>query len=209
VASIVSPRWSNEDSRDDAREADSVMALLGVRPGTRVADIGAGDGYYVVRLSPRVGPGGRVFAEDITPRYVRALRQRIARAGLGNVTVVLGEPHDPRLPPASADLVLMIHMYHEIEQPYGLLYNLYPALRPGARVAVLDLDRPTSRHGTPPAVLRCELLASGYAQRALHRLPEGYLAVFVPVGRPTPARIRASVADGGFCERAGAGVAGP
>jgi predicted methyltransferase len=203
IASIVSPRWSNEDARDRAREADTVMALLGVGPGMRVADVGAGSGYYTVRLSPRVGPHGRVYAQDITPRYLRDLRRRVEKAKLDNVTPVLGASHDPRLPRQSVDLALLVHMYHEVEQPYGLLHNLYPALRPGARVAVVDLDRATSSHGTPPAQLRCELRAVGYEETAAHSLGAGgYLVVFVPARRPTPAEVRANAADPAFCAAA-------
>ena len=182
VADIVSARWSDEHSRDVAGEANRVMELLGVRPGMTVADIGAGSGYYTVRLARRLGPSGRVIAQDIVPRYLRELRERVTRERLDNVTLARGEPHDPRLPPASVDLALLVHMYHEIEQPYALLYNLLPALRPGARVAVLDLDRSTRAHGTPPALLRCEFSAVGYTQVAFHKLPHGsgYLAVFQP-----------------------------
>ena len=138
------------------------MDLLGVRPGMAVADIGAGAGYYAVRLSRRVGPGGRVVAQDVEPKYLEGLRRRVAREKLGNVALALGEPHDPRLPPRSVDLALLIHMYHEIAQPFGLLANLAPALRPGGRVAVLDVDGPIERHGTPRALLLCELAAAGY-----------------------------------------------
>jgi SAM-dependent methyltransferase len=188
VASIVTDTWSNEAARDTAREAQRVMDLLQVRPGMTVADVGAGSGYYTVRLSPRLGPQGRVIAQDIIPRYLEELRGRITRAGLRNVTVALGEPHDPRLPPASADLVLLVHMYHEVEQPYAFLYNLRPALRPGGRVAVVDLDRPTSRHGTPVPLLRCELAAAGYEPAGFHDLGggSGYLAVFRLTAGPAP-----------------------
>jgi SAM-dependent methyltransferase len=194
VADVVTDTWSNEDTRDRAGEADTVMALLQVRPGMRVADVGAGSGYYTVRLSRRVGPAGQVVAQDIMPDYLRKLRDRVRREGLANVTLALGEPHDPRLPPASADLVMLVHMYHEVEQPYAFLHNLRPALRPGGRVAVVDLDRPTSRHGTPPGLLRCEFAAAGHRQTAMHTLPDGsgYLAVFTPAGAaPQPRAIRA------------------
>lgn len=173
------------------------MRLLDVRPGMRVADVGAGSGYYTVRLAPRVGPGGQVIAQDIVPRYLERLRSRVERERLRNVTFALGDPHDPRLPVSSVDLVLLVHMYHEIEQPYGLLYNLRSALKPGARVAVVDLDRPTASHGTPPALLRCEFDRVGYREVAFHPLREGYLAVFVPAGdaaRVVPARISACAA---------------
>jgi ubiquinone/menaquinone biosynthesis C-methylase UbiE len=109
-----------------------------VEPGLRVADIGAGSGYYTVRLARRLGPTGRVFAEDVVPEYLERLARRIANEGLADrVTIVRGDPHDPRLPPGSVDLALLVHMYHEVQQPYGLLWNLRPALRPGARVAII------------------------------------------------------------------------
>lgn len=193
VANIVTDTWSDERSRDNAGEADTVMRLLGVRPGMMVADIGAGSGYYTVRLARRVGPSGRVIAEDIVPRYLRGLEKRVREMGLGNVSIALGEPADPRLPRASADLALLVHMYHEIEQPYGLLHNLRASLRPGGRVAVIDLDRPTARHGTPPALLRCELAAAGYRQAEFHPLGPagGYLAVFdADSAAPPPGGIR-------------------
>ncbi|MCU0648935.1 MAG: methyltransferase domain-containing protein [Gemmatimonadaceae bacterium] len=195
VATIVAPRWTNEDDRDDAHEAERVMALVGVKPGMRIADIGAGDGYYVVRLSPRVGPSGVVYGEDIVPQYLELLRERVTKQGLSNVRVVFGRPHDPQLPPASIDAALLIHMYHEIEQPFGLLYHLIPSLVPGGRIAVLDLDRPTWGHGTPPALLRCELGAMGFREVGWEWLRDGeYVALFEapPVARrPTPEELRA------------------
>ena len=194
VADVVTDTWSSEDARDRAGEADTVMKLLGVRAGMRVADVGAGSGYYTVRLSPRVGPEGRVVAQDIMPRYLERLRERVRRDSLRNVAFALGDPHDPRLPPESADLVLLVHMYHEVEQPYAFLHNLRPALREGGRVAVIDLPRPTNRHGTPPDLLRCEMAATGYRETAYHDLgaESGYLAVFEPAGRAVrPADVRA------------------
>lgn len=192
VAGIISDQWSNEDSRERAGEAAKVMDLLGVRPGMAVADIGAGAGYYVGRLSRRVGPAGQVIAQDVERNYLERLRQRVARDRLGNVSLVLGEPHDPRLPPRSVDLALLVHMYHEIAQPFGLLANLAPAMRPGGRVAILDVDGPITGHGTPRALLVCELAAVGYRQTAWHWL-EGrsvYLAVFEPPAEPSePERI--------------------
>lgn len=192
VASIVSNQWSSEDTRERVGEAARVMQLLGIQPGMAVADIGAGSGYYTVRLARRVGPAGRVFAEDIMPDYLAGLQRRVAAEGLGNVTLALGEAHDPRLPRASVDVALLVHMYHEIDQPFGLLVNLLPALRPGGRVAILDADRMTAQHGTPPALLECELRAVGFRQVAFHPLEGGatYLAVFAPPSQaPAPASI--------------------
>ena len=192
VAGIISDQWASEDSRERAGEADKVMDLLGVRPGLAVADIGAGAGYYVGGLSRRVGPTGRVIAQDVERRYLDGLRRRVAREGWNNVSFVLGAPHDPRLAPRSVDLALLVHMYHEIEQPFGLLHNLAPALRPGGRVAILDVDGPIRQHGTPRALLLCELAAVGFREVAWHWI-EGrsiYLAVFEPPAQlPEPERI--------------------
>lgn len=101
VAGIVSDQWTSEDSRERSGEAARVMDLLGIRPGMAVADIGAGAGYYVRRLSHRVGPEGRVIAQDVERSTLRRLGQRVSRERLGNVSLVLGEPHDPRLAPGS------------------------------------------------------------------------------------------------------------
>lgn len=193
IARITSDQWSDEESRDRAHEAARVMDLLGVHEGTRVADIGAGTGYYTVRLARRVGPSGRVYAEDIIPSYLARLSGRVEALRLSQVTLALGAPHDPRLPPNSLDLALLVHMYHEIEQPFGLLWNLHASLRPGARIAIVDSDRPTAKHGTPPTLLACELAAAGYAQVEFHDMPDagGYLAVFAPKAeRPKPEAIR-------------------
>lgn len=199
VAEITTDTWSNEQARDEVREAERVMDLLDVGPGSHVADIGAGSGYYTVRLSARVGPTGQVYAQDVVPRYLVGLGRRVRREELTNVTLALGDPHDPRLPAASLDVALLVHMYHEVEQPYGLLFNLVPALRPGARVGIVDLDRRTSAHGTPPALLRCELEAVGYRQVDFHDLgsKSGYLAVFTPpdpAARVIPGQIQACAA---------------
>ena len=196
VARIVTDIWHDEQSRDQAGEAERVMDLLGVTAGMTVADIGAGSGYYTVRLARRLGPTGHVYAEDIVPDYLQRLAQRVRSEGLtGTVTLVQGDPADPRLPSGSLDLALLVHMYHEVQQPYGLLWNLRPALNPNAHVAIIDARKQTAAHGTPPDLLRCELSAVGYRQTAFYDLQEGtYLAVFVPPnegsGPASPSAIR-------------------
>jgi SAM-dependent methyltransferase len=197
VADIVAPRWSDEDDRDDVGEFTRVVRLARIGRGQRVADIGAGDGYYVTRLSPLVGATGQVFGQDIIPDYLALLQQRVRREGLRNVQVVRGETHDPRLPTASVDVAIMIHMYHEIDQPFALLWNLATAMRPGGRLVILDLERPTFGHGTPPALLRCELAAVGYRQLSFtNTAPTEYVAIFAApdsASRPTPAAITAAL----------------
>lgn len=187
VSRIVAPRWTGEDERDHFDEAARVIALAGVRPGMTVADIGAGDGYYVVRLSTVVGATGRVLGEDIMPDYLDLLRRRIAHDGLRNVDVVHGAPDDPRLPTRSVDAALLIHMYHEITRPFEVLWHLSAAMKPGGTVAILDQDGPTDRHGTPPALLTCELGALGFAAVSRTILGDGtYVALFTAPRSPLP-----------------------
>ena len=189
VAPIVSSGYLNEDTRDSAGEFDTVVRLAEIRTGMSVADIGAGEGYYTVRLSPIVGRGGRVLAEDIVPATIQELARRVQRERLDNVALKLGQPNDPQLPDASFDRVLMIHMYHEIARPSEFLWHLHDDLARGGSIIVVDADRPTDRHGTPPQLLVCEFNAVGYELKRFERLPdtESYFASFEPRGvKPAP-----------------------
>ncbi len=194
VASIVSSRYSDEDTRDRLGEAEGIMDRAGIAPGMSVADIGAGDGYYTVRLSQRVGPTGRVLAQDVDPNTKERLGVRVTRDRLDNVSVQLGAADDPRLPPNSFDRVMMVHMYHEIQEPYAFLWRLWPALRGDGQVIVVDGNRPIVQHGTPLPQLICEFQAVGYRPLEFVEMPNagGYFARFVRARtRPRPQDIRA------------------
>ena len=194
VAPIVGDSFSTEDVRDRAGEAEEVMRLAAVKPGMWVADIGAGEGYYAVRLSPIVGRKGRVLAEDIIPSTVERLAQRVDRERLDNVAVRLGSPNDPRLPKRSFDRIFLVHMYHEVEAPYEFLWRLRDGLKPGGEVVVVDSDRPVKQHGMPPSLLLCEFRAIGLLPtRAATRLSgsESYFLAFTASRpRPEPVDIR-------------------
>lgn len=182
VAPIVSPTWGDAAARDAAHEADQIVARLRLRPGMTIADIGAGDGYDTLRLARIVGPRGQVIAEDVTPAYLGSLRSAVVRRRIGNVAIVLGTVGDPKLPRGSLDAAIMVHMYHEIAQPYALLDHLAAAFRPGGRLGIEELDRPTQLHGTPPALLTRELAAAGYRRLSFAKMRGdlGYFAVFAP-----------------------------
>ncbi|MGK6321892.1 class I SAM-dependent methyltransferase [Sphingomonas sp. DT-51] len=194
VASIVSARWSTEEARDRLNEASRVMDLADIHKGMSVADLGAGEGYYTTRLASRVGTEGRVLAEDIVPTVRDTLAERVSRERLENVSVRLGLPADPRLPANSFDRIMMVHMYHEIAQPYEFLWRMRPSLRRDGLVVVVDANRSTRDHGTPPALLKCEFAAVGYAQVDYREMRSagGYFSTFRAAGpRPDPAAIRA------------------
>ena len=187
VAPIVGDSFSTEDARDRVGEAEAVIAFAGVTPGMSVADIGAGEGYYTVRLSRAVGPRGRVLAEDIVPATRDLLALRVQREGLDNVAVRLGLPEDSKLPAASFDRIFLVHMYHEVDRPYEFLWHLRQGLKPGGLIVVVDADRPVKRHGTPPALLDCEFASLGLARVRETRLEAGdaYIALFRVAG-PLP-----------------------
>jgi predicted methyltransferase len=192
VAEIVSPQRSTDVDRDANEEPQQLARFMGLKPGMVVGDIGAGSGYHTVRLSGVVGPSGAVVAQDVRRDYLTDLAKRVGHLKLSNVRIALGDPHDPRLPMASLDAAILVHMYHEIAEPYAFLYNLAPALKPGGRVGIVDLERPTPQHGTPIRLLRCELAAVGYREVAFQTLTgdAGYLAIFEPpLERPQPSAI--------------------
>ncbi|GAA4723320.1 methyltransferase domain-containing protein [Sphingomonas lutea] len=193
VAPIVSDAFSTEDARDRVGEAEAVLALAGVKPGMWVADVGAGEGYYTVRLARAVGPNGRVLAEDIVPGVRDALSDRVQRQKLDNVAVKLGTPDNPLLPHRSFDRIFMVHMYHEVQSPYAFLWHLRDGLKPDGLVIVVDSNRQVRRHGIPPRQLRCELAAIGLEPVKFQALVGGdsyYAAFRAARTRPAPQQIR-------------------
>lgn len=193
VSALGGKEAASEDQRDNLGEAEVVMDLANIGAGTTVADIGAGEGYYTVRLAERVGAKGRVLAEDIDPGAIKRLGERVVRERLDNVSIKTGTPDDPRLPDNSFDRIFLVHMYHEVGEPYAFLWRLRPALRAGGQVIVVDADRPTDQHGMPPALLFCEFQAVGFRLVEFVRKPElkGYYAQFEASGdRPDPAAIK-------------------
>lgn len=193
VSDISGTQFSNETQRDSVGEAAKVMDLAEISPGMTVADIGAGEGYYTVRLAEKVGRKGRVLAGDIDREALSRLGQRIDRERLDNVSMKLGTPDDPKLPENSFDRVFLVHMYHEVQEPYAFLWRLWPSLKKDGRVIVVDVDRPTNQHGIDPLLLSCEFQRVGFQLDAFKDAPElaGYYAQFKRAAtRPEPADIK-------------------
>ena len=127
--------------RDLWQLPDRIMDTLGIAEGSLVADIGAGGGWFTIRLARRVGANGLVFAEDIQRQMLESIMRRVAREGLRNVRLVLGTPEDPRLPAGTLDAVLIVDTYHELEDPDSMLRNIAKSLKPQGRVGVVDFKR--------------------------------------------------------------------
>jgi ubiquinone/menaquinone biosynthesis C-methylase UbiE len=138
-----------EPDRDQWQRPEQIMDALGIADGSIVADIGAAGGWFTVRLARRVGPNGRVFAEDIQRPMIEAIGRRVQRENLTNVTPVLGTTTDPRLPPG-LDAALIVDTYSEMEDPVALLRNLARSLKPSGRIGIVDFTSGAGGPGPTP-----------------------------------------------------------
>lgn len=148
--------------RDKRLQIDRVMDILGVGPGKNIADIGAGSGWFTVRAARRVTDSGKVYAVDINPDAIRYIDERAKKEQLHDVITILGKEDDPQLPAGQIDAVLLLKTYHEVAKPVALLRNLRPALRPGAKVGIIDRNGNGQNHGVQRSVVLKEAAEAGY-----------------------------------------------
>jgi len=147
--------------REDRLQINRVMDILGITNGKSVADIGAGSGWFTVRAAKRVGDGV-VYAVDINPKAVDYIRERAEKEQLHNVKAMLSQADDPELPRDSVDAVLLLKTYHEVAHPVELLRNLRTALRPGAKVGIIDRNGNGENHGVGSDVVIREAKQAGF-----------------------------------------------
>ena len=167
---------------------DRIMDELGIGDGSVVADLGAGGGWFTVRLADRVGPNGRVYAEDIQQEMLEAIRRRVQRLGFQTrVITKLGTAVNPQLPPRTLDAALIVDAYHEMEQPVALLKNLMASLKPGGRIGIVNFKKDGYGPGPPmeqridaDRVIRDAERAGLRLQSRGDFLRYQYLLVFVP-----------------------------
>ena len=148
--------------RDQRLQIDRVMDLLGITSGKTVADLGAGSGWFTVRAARRVGSTGSVVSEDINTVAVKAIEDRARREHLGNVHALLGTPDDPKLAPASVDAVLLLKVYHEVANPAEVMKQVRAAMKPNARLGIIDRNGSGSDHGLNRDVVLREMRADGF-----------------------------------------------
>jgi SAM-dependent methyltransferase len=148
--------------RDERLQINRVMDILGVTSGKSVADIGAGSGWFSVRAAHRVGKAGVVYAVDINPEAIQYIDRRARKEQLSNVQTILSKPDDPLLPAYSVDAVLLLKTYHEVAHPLTLLRNLRAALRPGAKLGIIDRNGNGENHGVMGDVVIREAKQAGY-----------------------------------------------
>jgi SAM-dependent methyltransferase len=135
--------------RDAWQRPEEIMDALGIADGSHVADIGAGGGWFTIRLARRVGPAGLVFGQDVQPEMIDAIERRMAREGLSNVKTVLGAGDDPRLPTARLDAILVVDAYGELANPVTMLRRMAAALKPNGRIGIVDWKKEGGGPGPP------------------------------------------------------------
>jgi predicted methyltransferase len=179
--------WLDRPEREKEEAPSKAIAALGLKKGDVVADIGAGSGYYTVRLAEAVGPTGRVVATDLQPGMLDILRARVAREQLRNVELVQGRADDPVLPAKTFDLLLMVDVYHELAAPQVFVRKLKETLKPGGRLVLIEFRREDPRvpireeHKMSVAQVREELGADGFRlDRVIDVLPWQHIIVLRP-----------------------------
>jgi ubiquinone/menaquinone biosynthesis C-methylase UbiE len=177
--------WLDRSEREVEEAPDKALDIIGIRPGSTVADIGAGSGYMTVRLAARVGPAGTVYANDLQPPMLALLRKRLAREHLGNVQLVQGAADDPKLPPSAIEMALLVDVYHEFSEPQAMLRHLRTALTPGGRLVLLEYRKEDpsipirTEHKMSVAEAKQEVEAEGYTlSRVDEALPRQHILIF-------------------------------
>jgi predicted methyltransferase len=185
--SVAGADWLDRAERVEEEGTDRALGLIGVQPGSTVADIGAGSGYYTVRLAKLVGASGRVYANDIQPGMLNLIRRRLSTERIRNVEVVLGTETDPGLPRGAIDLALLVDVYHEFSDPQVMLRRIREALKPGGRLVLLEYRaedpaipiRP--EHKMTVAQAKLEVEAEGFVLASANGdLPWQHILTFTP-----------------------------
>ena len=177
--------WLDRLEREAEEEPERALDEIRVAAGSTVADVGAGSGYMTLRLAARVGPTGRVYANDLQPEMLGLLRARLQRGGVANVTLVQGAVDDPKLPASSLDLVLMVDVYHEFSQPQRMLRGIHGALKQGGRLVLLEYRKEDPsvpirfEHKMSVAEAKLEVEAEGFRlARVSDVLPWQHIFIF-------------------------------
>jgi ubiquinone/menaquinone biosynthesis C-methylase UbiE len=186
VAGIATDaQWMDRVSREDEEQPERALDLIGITPGMVVADVGAGSGYMSTRLARRVGPRGKVYANDLQPSLLQVLKSKLQEEHLSNVELVFGTEDDARLPTSAIDLALLVDVYHEFSEPQRMLQSIRHALKPDGRLVLVEYRREdpgipiAELHRMSVADIRAEIEAEGFTfDKAIEQLPRQHIIVF-------------------------------
>lgn len=177
--------WLERSEREKEEAPTAAIDSLGIKTGMNVADIGAGTGYFSFRLARRVGPSGRVYANDIQPEMLDRIREKAQAEGVSNVEAVLGGEADPKLPPGKMDVVIMVDVYHELSQPQEMLQHIRASLKPNGRLILLEYRKEDPAipirldHKMSIPEVRTEVEAEGFKlDKVLETLPRQHIFFF-------------------------------
>lgn len=187
VMGMGGAEWLERSERESEELPEKAIEAIGVKPGMMIGDVGAGVGYFSIRLAKRVGPTGKVYANDVQPEMLSILKRRAAAAKVSNIETVLGTEADPELPKGALDLVLMVDVYHELSQPQRMLRKIRQSLKPDGRLILIEYRKedPTipirSEHKMSVEEARIEVSAEGFRlDKVLKDLPRQHILVFKP-----------------------------
>ncbi len=185
VMSADGAGWLTRPERESEEHPDEALKAIGIAKGSTVADIGAGSGFMTLRLAKLVGSKGMVYAVDIQQRMLDLLQENLKKQKIGNVETVLGRIDDPKLPPQSTDLVLLVDVYHEFSEPQKMLRHIREALKPDGRLVLLEYrgEDPSvpirPEHKMTVAQVRAELEPEGYRlDQVKENLPRQHILIF-------------------------------
>ncbi len=183
--------WLERVEREREESPSKAIDLLDLKPGMVVADIGAGVGYYTLRMAKKVAPGGKVYASDIQPEMLTLLRQRLEETKLDNVELVLASETDPKLPVNAIDLAIMVDVYHELAQPQRMLRKLRQTLKDDGRLVLLEFRKEDPyvpirpEHKMSVAEAKLELEDEGFKlEKVIPGLPWQHILVFRKSAKP-------------------------
>lgn len=177
--------WLERSEREEEENPEKAIRALDLRQGMVVADVGAGSGYFTLRMAKLVGPGGKVYASDIQQQMLDLLKERMRSEKISNVELVRGTLTDPKLPPGNLDLILMVDVYHEFSEPQAMLRKMKEALAPDGRLVLIEYRKEDAsvpirfEHKMSVAEVRAELEAEGFKlDRLLDLLPRQHIFIF-------------------------------
>jgi len=183
--SYLGADWLDRSERVTEEEPDMALDAIMLVKGSTVADVGAGSGYMTVKMAKRVGPTGKVYANDIQPEMLALLRERLAKEKISNVETVLGTVDDPKLPTGAIDLILMVDVYHEFSEPQKMLRRMHEALKSGGRLVLLEYRKEDPaipirpEHKMSRAEAKLEVEAEGYKLSKVDEvLPRQHILIF-------------------------------
>ena len=177
--------WLTRPERAQEEQPEKALDALAIEPGSVVGDVGAGVGYFTEKLARRVGPNGKVYANDIQPEMLVQLRKNMAKLGIGNVQTVVGAEDDPHLPANTLDLILLVDVYHEFSRPQAMLRHMRESLKPGGRLVLLEYRKEDpnvpirEEHKMTVKQVRSELEPEGFRfDKVIETLPQQHILIF-------------------------------